>query len=329
MNNELISVIVPVHNAADTLERCVHSIMNQTYRNLEIILVDDASTDSSRESMECLEQEDPERIMVICCDENAGPGGARNIGLMYAQGDYLGFVDSDDYIQSSFYEKLLNEITSGGYDYVDCGYFNEAKDLAMLNTGRDTRGKLTEQQKCELIVSGGYIWSKLFRRSLFADNGIAFREKCILEDSEVLVELIARSKSVGAVEETLYWYSATAGSASSRNTAASYVLNIYEAMKALIGLKDRLDDYDDLKPAIEYEILQMYGYGVVMTLKDAQTKKTLNTKAELHKLREIRLSTVTHGYDNPYVKAKIEKTDIEVMQSNDSDPVGLIRRFAG
>lgn len=325
----LISVIVPVYNAESTIERCVRSLCGQTYRDLEIILVDDASTDSSRELMMQLEQSDPERIMVICNDENSGPGGARNIALQYARGEFIGFVDSDDYVQSTFYEKLITEMKAGGHDIVDCGYYNEAQDNAMLHTGRDTRGVLSDAQKSDLIVSGGYLWSRVYRRELLEDSGIVFREGCILEDSEVLVSLIAHARSVGAVEETLYWYAASADSASQKHTPASYIDNIAGAMTALAGLRDSLSNYEALREAIECEIIQMYGYGVVMALKDAQTYRTLDTLAELTRLRELRLKIATHGYDNRYVKNKIEKTDIDVMKANDDDPAKLIYKVTG
>lgn len=327
--HNLISVIVPVYNAQKTLERCIRSILNQSYRELEIIIVDDASDDSSVQIMEKLEKEDPDRIMAICCDENSGPGGARNIGLGYARGEYIAFVDSDDYISSDFYRKLMGEITTGGYDYVDCGYYNESKDLAMLNTGRDARGHLSDEARCELIVSGGYLWSRLFRRKLFDDCGIVFRNNCILEDSEVLVELIAGAESVGAVEETMYWYSASADSASKRHNAASYLRNIRNAMTALAGLKDRLENFDSLKPAIDYEIIQMYDYGVVMALTDAKSGRTVDALNELERLRDLKIQSAGAGYDNKYVRNKIEKADIDIMKQNDRSPKDLLRNVAG
>ncbi|MBO4899304.1 MAG: glycosyltransferase family 2 protein [Lachnospiraceae bacterium] len=324
-----ISVIVPVYNAQRTLERCVSSILNQTYPAMELILVDDASTDSSRQLMEELERRAPDKIMLVLCDENRGPGGARNAGLMYASGDYIGFVDSDDYISSSFYEKLVDELERGGFDYVDSGYYNESKDLSMLNTGRNERGMLTDAARRELIVSGGYLWSKLFRRELFFDYGIVFRENCILEDSEVLVKLIAYARSIGAVEETMYWYSKSADSASQKHSPASYLDNIYNAMSALARLEDELDNYRELKPAIDYEIIQMYNYGVVAALKDAQTDRELDTFAELERLRLLKQSGADTGYDNPYVRNKIDNADIDIMKHNDKDPKNLIRMVTG
>lgn len=290
-------------------------------------MVDDASTDSSREVMMRLEQTDPERIMVVCNDVNRGAGGARNIALGYARGDYLAFVDSDDYIHTEFLEKLAEEMEKGGHDFVDCGYFDEREDRAVLHTGRELRGTLDDNKRIGLIVAGGYLWSKLFRRDLFFDNGLHFRENCILEDSETLVELIAYAKSIGAVEDTLYWYSASPASVSRGQSSVSYVNNIYEAMKALTGLKDKLESYDALRSAIEYEIIQMYDYGVIRVLADIQSDHVMDTLGELKRLRDLRVDHVTGGYGNSFVRDKIKKLDIELMTLNDEDPKKLISRY--
>jgi len=326
-SGKLVSVIVPVYNAVATLERCIHSILNQTYHNLEIIMVDDASTDSSREMMLKLEQTDPERIMVICNDVNLGAGGARNIALEYANGDYLAFVDSDDYVHSSFIKLLVEEIERGGHDFVDCGYFDERKDDAILHTKRDTRGELSDEAKCKLIAEGGYLCTKLFKRELFYDNGIRYREKCILEDLELLIELTAYAKSIGAVEETLYWYTATPNSSSQSQPTPAYVQNMYDAMKAAIGLKERIPNYESLRPGIEYVIIQMYTYGVIRTLNDYNKEHVLDTLYELKRLRDLRVNGVTKGYNNKYVRERITKLDLKLVELNDKAPDKLVKNY--
>ncbi|MBO4610303.1 MAG: glycosyltransferase family 2 protein [Lachnospiraceae bacterium] len=326
-SGKLVSVIVPVYNAVNTLERCINSILRQTYHNLEIIMVDDASTDSSRELMLKLEQTDPERIMVICNDVNHGAGGARNIALEYARGDYLAFVDSDDYIHSSFVELLVAEMEKGGHDFVDCGYFDERKDRAILHTDRNMRGILSDDTKCNMIAVGGYLCTKLFRRELFYDHNVRFREKCILEDSEIMVEMIAYAKSVGAVEETMYWYTASPSSTSNGQAAASYVKNIYEAMSAFVGLKEKLENYEALRPAIEYIMIQMYDYGVHKVLSDLQRDHVMDSFRELNKLRYLRLENITEGYNNKHILARIKKAELDVMALNDKDPQKLINKY--
>ena len=111
-----ISVIVPVYNSIECLERCVRSICAQTYQNLEILLVDDGSTDGTGELCERLSSED-QRIRVAH-KKNGGASSARNVGLKMAEGEYLGFVDSDDYIEPYVYEKMARALEEGKYPVV-------------------------------------------------------------------------------------------------------------------------------------------------------------------------------------------------------------------
>lgn len=123
MNNKLISVIVPVYNSEDCLGQCVDSILSQTYTNLEVLLVDDGSTDSSGNMCDVYAQKD-DRIRVIH-KSNGGQQDARTAGIAIAQGEFIGFVDSDDWIEREMYETLLNDI--GDMDLVTSGIFRHDK----------------------------------------------------------------------------------------------------------------------------------------------------------------------------------------------------------
>ena len=123
-----VSVIIPAYNCEKTLIQCLGNIVNQTLKDIEVILVNDASTDSTWDIILECEKQFPEIIMAINLEINRGAGGARNVGLMYATGKYIGFVDSDDIIATDMYEKLYDEAVMGNYDIVDCGYYNEEKD---------------------------------------------------------------------------------------------------------------------------------------------------------------------------------------------------------
>ena len=98
-------------------------------------------------------------------------------------------------------------------------------------------------------------------------------------------------------------------------------------MKAILSLRDKLDNYDSLLPAIEYAIIQMYDYGVLKVLDDMKTVRSLDTLNELNRLRDLRLTGVTEGYDNRYIQDKIQKTDLDILTLNDNDPVSLINRI--
>ena len=114
--NPLITVIIPIYNIMDCLERCVNSVCAQTYRNLEILLVDDGSTDGTGALCDRLAEGDG-RIRVFH-KENGGSSSARNLGLQQARGEYVGFVDSDDFIEPDMYERLMEQVKAGGYSIV-------------------------------------------------------------------------------------------------------------------------------------------------------------------------------------------------------------------
>jgi len=167
-----ISVIVPVYNCAEYVERCIRSIMAQTYTNLEIICVDDGSTDNSGDILDNLAIEDS-RIRVIH-QENGGASAARNAGIDVASGDLFTFVDSDDTIEPDMYEVMLPLFTDDNVDIVHCGYKRIYSDGAVKDvngTGKKVRQNRFDAASC--LLSGrlfvGSLCNKLFKARLFSD----------------------------------------------------------------------------------------------------------------------------------------------------------------
>lgn len=145
MKNIKISIVVPIYNTSFFLNKCIESIVNQSYSKLEIILVNDGSTDNSLSICDSYASQD-DRIIVIS-KENGGLSSARNAGLDVATGDFIGFVDSDDFVASDMYEQLLDAILASNADVAECGYY--------LHDGirpRDSKKALFDD-----IVSGEYV----------------------------------------------------------------------------------------------------------------------------------------------------------------------------
>ena len=211
MNAEtLISVIVPVYNVERYLEKCVASICAQTYKKLEIILVDDGSTDSSGTICDKLAKEDS-RIVVIY-QKNAGLSEARNAGLEIAKGEYLGFIDSDDYIVPQMYEKMLGRIYTDGSDMALCSfvkvdeYGNQLGSVMHLSdsviSGKDAFLRISENAK----FNYGYIlaWNKLYKKELF--NAVRFPVGKVNEDLFTIPKILFASLSVSLVKESFCFY---------------------------------------------------------------------------------------------------------------------------
>lgn len=322
-----VSVIMPVYNAHDTLITSVGCLINQTLKDIEIILVNDASTDDSWTVMQLLEQRFPNNIMIINSDVNQGAGGARNIGLSYATGDYIGFMDADDVIDTTMYEKLYNEAIRTGYDIIDCGFYKESSDLAIIYTSDELSGELNPYKRNELIVSGGYIVTKLFKRDYFYSHNFTFRHNVILEDSEIITYAIATAKSIGNVKEVLYIYKDYDSSSSKVIEPIKYYNSCYNAMVAIYDKLSALPNYSEIKESVEYEILQMYSYTINCLLLNKNSLDKDEIISRLESLRQFRLKNITKGYDNKYVKNKIPEKDIALMMQNDVSSVRLFENI--
>lgn len=322
-----VSVIIPVYNAQDTIEECLDSVYSQTlFPDIEVIVVDDASTDKSYEIAKAYEYRYPDNTILIRCGKNGGPGSAKNIGLSYATGEYVGFVDSDDAIVPTMYDSLYREAIRTDSDFVDSGFYSQMTDSAILYTSDELSGVLDDHKKSELIIHGGYIVTKLFRRQFLNEIGIEFRAAYMLEDLDFLAEIIARANTVSNVKETFYIYRDRPDSLSKSMDVIKYVLNNSEAIVGLYKRTVTLPNYSGIQRAVEFMILRMYSF----TLNVCLNAVYLNERSEeeilplLESLRSLKSSTTNLGYDNTYVQRGISKKDIMIMKTNDQSSRSLL-----
>lgn len=203
---ELISIIVPVYNVEDYLTKCVQSIRNQTYPNLEIILVDDGSTDHSGEMCDSLALLD-HRISVYH-KANGGLSDARNCGIDHAAGRYIGFVDSDDYVDRSMFENLYHHMKVCGADISACGYRMIYQDKSVDICEGDSLQQYTDEEAFEVLFDrdnlGVLAWNKLFSKELF--DGIRFPVGQHFEDINTIYKLVARVKKIVYDPAPYYFY---------------------------------------------------------------------------------------------------------------------------
>lgn len=194
METTLISVVIPVYNIEEYLERCVNSICTQTYQNLEILLVDDGSTDGSGALCDALAQKD-KRIRVFH-KVNGGSSSARNLGIAHAKGEYIGFVDSDDYISKNMYELLYEavkqynvKIAQIGRDEIDeqgnklPNICEPPKEPVLVPPSEFLREMLMHKGDCSFCT-------KLVKKELFDESGLGFPEGELNEDFHLLVQLL-------------------------------------------------------------------------------------------------------------------------------------------
>ena len=200
--SELISVIIPVYNAENYLRPCIESVLSQTYSNLEILLVDDGSTDNSGDICEIYAKKD-NRIRVLH-KQNGGPSSARNLGLDLASGDFVTFIDSDDVVSPRLLQQLLDILGSNKISM--CSYQKFLNDpTSNMKSGKyqweDAPTILRKMfQDNKYIV----IWGKLYRRELF--DTFRFYEGIIYEDEDALPQLIHAAGGIVTFDCPLYFY---------------------------------------------------------------------------------------------------------------------------
>ena len=205
----LISIIIPVYNVEKYLDKCVASVVNQTYTNLEIILVDDGSPDNCPAICDQWQAKDS-RIKVIR-QENGGLSVARNEGLKIATGEFVGFVDSDDWIEPQMYELLLTALLETDADIAVCNYQieTEASNSNISNTELPVRKQYTPETALEKIFKWqefirNYVWNKLYRRTIISD--IKFSEGKLYEDVPWTTKVIGNSQKIVSIDCLLYHY---------------------------------------------------------------------------------------------------------------------------
>ena len=218
--NEKISVIVPVYKVEKYLDRCVQSIAEQTYENLEIILVDDGSPDHCGVLCDAWAQKDP-RVKVVH-KKNGGLSSARNAGVAVSTGAYVGFVDSDDYIHPQMYEKLYAALAETGADISICGcdYVDDATGAPDLNMRarsplkEDVLSQKQAYHKISHVVDGyGFYvtaWNKLYPRWVF--DRLQFKEGFVHEDEFFVHHLFGCCSRVATIPDALYLYVQRSGS---------------------------------------------------------------------------------------------------------------------
>ncbi|WP_294147965.1 glycosyltransferase [uncultured Selenomonas sp.] len=214
---DVISVVVPVYNTASYLRQCLASIASQTYRDLEIICIDDGSTDGSGEICDAFAEQDAR--FVVRHQANAGESAARNAGMALARGEYLAFVDCDDWLAPEMYEKLLHHMQQTQVDIVGCSYVKEFEDgtSRRIENAAPTKAGIWQQHDLLTYVYHrdayrgvtGYIWCKLYRTAALRRHGRlpAFRRDLVLGgDILFFAQAAMRAETSAYLDEALYHY---------------------------------------------------------------------------------------------------------------------------
>ena len=243
----LISVIVPVYKVEKYLDKCITSIVNQTYKNLEIILVDDGSPDACPQKCDEWAENDS-RIKVIHKD-NGGLSSARNAALEIVQGDYISFVDSDDYIALDLYEKIVNLLKKDLFDIIVFdGNRIDSNGKIFSSTENIKEGVVnSEFALSELLKSNinSYVWDKIFKKQLFEDIKFPINRKW--EDVATLYKVFMKTNAIYCYPEKMYFYLKRSESITKQSLDGKSLGDIFLARyECYLALKDTYPNLNEL-----------------------------------------------------------------------------------
>lgn len=280
----LISVVVPIYKVEGYLSRCVDSIINQTYKNLEIILVDDGSPDNCPKMCDDYATNDS-RIKVVH-KKNGGLSDARNAGMKVATGEYISFIDSDDYIALDFFETLYNTMQSEKSDIVECSvvkfyennHFDEYKDdLNIISFGtQDALSKLIAENPFKQ-----HVWNKLYKSSLVLD--IPYAVGKLNEDEFWTYQIFGRAKKVTRLHKTMYYYFQRENSIMGN----TYNLCRLDALEGKLNRQKYIEEkFPELKTQAKIDLYGtcMYAYQCVLKFMSGKDKKT--AKSVIYKFKK-------------------------------------------
>lgn len=305
-----LSVIVPVYNmmADGKLQNCLDSLVKQEVEDMEIIAVDDKSTDESLQLLKEYSARYPGKFITIAAPENKRQGGAKNIGLQYAKGEWLGFIDSDDWVTPDMYAKLLQRAQETGADVVGCDYLltdeigRETGVVEQNNTEEQT-GRLGEAQYKALLLKPGSMVIKIYKRALFADNNILFPEKMFYEDNAIGVLPLLYATHFERVPEAMYFYYQNPNS-TVHTVSLERCRDRVRAARIYAEECRKRGFYEKFSAEIDYKVLEVGYRNTLFSYLQAEKKPSIHF---LNELRGMVSELVPDYADNFYYQEYVDE----------------------
>lgn len=252
MNKDLISVVIPAYNCQNYIKKCIYSLQMQTYKNIEIIVVDDGSSDQTLS--ECLKLAKGDHRIVVIDKENAGVSAARNTGLENIHGKYCAFVDADDYVEPVFIEKMFKAISDNHADVCVCGFVDENERGECLHKSEIQFSDLYSTNNLKRKNFVPYVcWQMMFSAKLLSRNGkvVRFNESfSIKEDMLFITDIMVASSKIVVIPDILYHSVIHSGSL----TAGLYERGLWNKYKKSIYVYNIALDKTSSVPALQKHV---------------------------------------------------------------------------
>lgn len=269
-----VSLIIPVYNVEDYLEKCLDTVEQQTYKEAEIIIVNDGSTDNSPAIIDKYVARNANfKSFTI---KNSGLGGARNFGMTKATGDYVIFLDSDDYIAPDCLEKFVAAAQNNDSDIVVCNFCDVKEDGTIIRYIRNNLSNETTSlyDSPEILLNFPCAWAKMYRKSLF--EGLSYVAREWYEDLRLTPKLFFKAKRITYIEDFLFFYVQRAGSIMN-NSNIRRNLEIVTALEDLIAYYKQHNVYERFKEELEFLVVYNITIAALtrVVLSNAADKKTV------------------------------------------------------
>lgn len=306
-----VSVIVPCFNAAKWLPQCFLSLVKQTIGmdNIELIFVDDASTDGGQTwEMLCeIERAYPESVMAIHLEENMRQGGARNVALMYASGEYLAFVDADDFVAEDFLERAWQRAVETDADIVQFEYWLYKERLGAIPSGRQIEAEeiwiRSAEQRRQFLMSEKITygcWNKLYRRELVAKAGVKYAEHVIYEEPLFVYPLLFYGERYTVMEEPFYYYRQNDAGTMYNDMKQMDTLWMHARVQHMVwDYMKQTEFFHDFYEEIKLYFLHTYFYETLYFAKQREFRVTMEFYDELERTVKEEVSDYqTSKYEN-------------------------------
>lgn len=264
-----VSVIVPVYNVEKYVEKCLKSLVNQTLQDIEIIVVDDGSKDDSKKIVDRFIKKYPSKLKYLH-KENGGLSSARNFGIPYAKGEYIAFLDSDDYVETTMYEEMYNLAKKEDADMVECDFIWEYPNKQKYDYGVVYNGKKEAIEKARVVA-----WNKLIKREIIENEKIEFPFGLRYEDVEFFYKLVPSLNKISFMKKYFIHYVQRENSIA--NTQNTKTKDIFKVLNNVIEFYKNKGYYDEYKEELEYTYLRLLlcsSLKRMCKIKDKQERKT-------------------------------------------------------
>lgn len=289
-----VSLIIPVYNVEGYLDKCLQSVEKQTCKDIEVIIINDGSTDNSYEIVKkYVERNENFQCYTI---ENRGQGGARNYGLEKARGKYVCFLDSDDYISVDCIEKLLQKAKESDSDVVVCNNYDVDEDGNVIEYYKNKYQHSTTSVHEEPSIFFNRVcpWGKLYKKELF--EGLEFVSRQWYEDMRLLPKVLLKANKVSYIEDSLFYYVQRQGS-TMNNSKVERNIEIINAFEDLFSYFKQNGFYEQFKEELEYLVIE---HIVVAGITRVALQKGTKRRGVLQKMQEY-LSDFSELYNNSYI----------------------------